>query len=167
MWVETYLFDPARLADVEKRYAASTPITVDYSPQLSKVAKQERNLANAIKEGGHMPTLVAALREVQAERERLEKVAGGAQVISVRRANTEPVARRIERMRARLAEGGDVARDVLAELFRTSIWLEDNGEQFYALFEDGLGSALFGELARPEEFQGVENNGSGGLLRAL
>lgn len=83
-------------------------------------------------------------------------------MISVRRANTEPVARRIDRMRARLAEGGDVARDVLAELFPTSIWLEDNGEQFYAVFEDGLGSALFGELARPEEFQVVENNGSGG-----
>jgi hypothetical protein len=29
------------------------------------------------------------------------------------------------RMRARLAEGGDVARGVLAELFPQWIWLED------------------------------------------
>jgi DNA-binding transcriptional MocR family regulator len=52
-------------------------------------------------------------------------------------------------MRKRLAAGGEIARQVLHELFPRAIWLQpdDSGRFLWAEFDDGLRAALFDELA--------------------
>jgi hypothetical protein len=55
------------------------------------------------------------------------------------------VSKRVALVRQRLAQGGEVARAALRELFPESIWLQANPvrRHFYACFEDGVGAALF------------------------
>jgi hypothetical protein len=55
------------------------------------------------------------------------------------------VEKRAALMRQRLAQGDEVARAALRELFPESIWLQANPvrRHFWACFEDGLGAALF------------------------
>jgi hypothetical protein len=54
-------------------------------------------------------------------------------------------------MRERLAQGGDIARGVLRELFPNEIWLQPDtsGRFLWAVFDDGIGAALFdyGDIA--------------------
>jgi hypothetical protein len=70
-------------------------------------------------------------------------------------------------MKRRLAQGGDVARSVLRELFPNAILMQPDpsGEHLWAEFpaEALHVSLLYGPTASKEEFE-VENNGSGGRI---
>jgi site-specific DNA recombinase len=129
--VEMDLLVPQRLTALEEILNALTPITVDYSAQIRKLEAQERNLMEAVKVGGDMPVLVAALKEAQEERARLEKAAGGVKSKARRTRPTEPAERRIARARAALAEGGEPARAMLRELFPDGIPLSPDVSKRY------------------------------------
>ena len=150
--VHADLLNPGRLSELEKWFTVAQPARVDTSALLAKLTKQERNLTAAIADGGDIPALLGALKEVQAERAKLQATSGVVPISVARKAATEPVERRAERMRAKLAQGGEVARSVLAELFPQSIWLQAESDRVYAQFEDGVRAALFDDLARSEDF---------------
>jgi hypothetical protein len=75
---------------------------------------------------------------------------------------------RAELMRRRLAQGGDIGRAALRELFPKSIWLEDSGRHYFgAFFDDGIGAALYDWWPDLSTFPIVEDHqvgdsGSGG-----
>ncbi len=133
--VYTDLLKPGRLLELEKRFDSATAIRVDHSARIAELEKQEHRLAAAIAEGGDMAALVGALKKVQAEREGLHRAAAAPRPAAKQR--TETVEQRIERMQARLAEGGEVARAALAELFPTAIRLtpDVSGWYLWAMFE--------------------------------
>jgi len=92
-----------------------------------------------------------------------------------RKAFREPLQKRVERIRHRLTQGGDVARSVLREIFPDSIWLhaDKSAGHFYAIFEDGVRAALFADSANLAEFpieesdaglRKVGESGSGGPI---
>ena len=143
--VEVELLDPNRLAEMEKTLLAHDPPPVDYSARLAELGGQERNLTTAIKGGGDIPTLLTALKDVQAERAKLQAAGGTRQATKSRKASQEPVERRAKRMLEALAEGGPAARSVMQALFPRSIWLQRDatGRFLWACFADGVGAALF------------------------
>jgi len=55
------------------------------------------------------------------------------------------IERRVQMMRKRLAEGGEVARGALREVLPSPIWLQpdSSGRFLWACFSDGVGAALF------------------------
>ena len=69
--VRTHLFHPDILAQMEKLYSGAQAPAVDCSARLATLDQQERNLTAAIKDGGDIPALLAALKDVQTERAKL------------------------------------------------------------------------------------------------
>jgi hypothetical protein len=70
--VRSHLFDPGFLAEMEKLHRGAQAPVVDYSARLATLDQQDCNLTAAVKEGGDMPALLAALKDVQAERAKLK-----------------------------------------------------------------------------------------------
>jgi hypothetical protein len=174
-YLDHELLVPGRLAELEQLLSAAAPIVVDHSAQIAELAKREKNLAAAIAAGGDMTALLAALKLTQAERERLERTASAAAIMPAALPTPSPhtFERRVQDLKAKLAEGGDVARAAVAEITGGMIVLDvdDSGRFFWAVFEDGIRSALLADAemmgvaySDPSVFGKVESVGSGGTL---
>jgi Outer membrane efflux protein len=175
--VETDLLNPKRLAEFEARYHSSRPATVDYRARVAVLERQVQNYVKMIGAGEYSSAVSTALKAAEAELEHL-KAMSQAHPRPAREASTGPLASRVERMRERLAKGGEIARGVLREVFPESIWLEvaPSRKHFYAIFEDGIRAALFDDRCDLGQFPLEESDvslgkvgesGSGGPLRAL
>ncbi len=177
-FVETDLLHLPTLEKIEAAYRSSRPATVDYRPRIAELERQVQQFVKVIGAGEYSPAVSAALKASEAELEQL-KAMGAPHARSARKASMEPLARRVARMRERLAKGGDVARAALREVFPDPIWLQvaPSGKHFYAIFEDGIRAALgFDDTAKLTDFpveeadgglRKVANNGSGGTHRLI
>jgi hypothetical protein len=182
--VENRLLDPERLAQVEERYrAAASTVVIDYGPKIVELERQRANLVDAITTGGLAEELGPKLKTVRAELERLKALQS--KPITARPAlSAEAIERRVEEIKRRLAEGGDIARATLRELFPNAISLEpdDSGSHLWAVFLDdevsrisllydtrdelldAQAAATLAAFARAEAERRVGNNGSGGSI---
>ncbi len=113
---------PRQLEALEARLAASQPVALDHRPHIDELEKQRANLIEAIKVGGLAGELAEELKAITAELKRLQALQTAERPKASKRA-PETVGRRIERLRERLAEGGELAQGVVAEIFPTGIWL--------------------------------------------
>jgi hypothetical protein len=122
---------PRVLSEIEARWLSSRPATIDYQPRITELEKQRWNLIAAIKSGGLAAELSAELKAISAELEQLKTLAQQKPVTS-RKSPSEPVERRVERIRERLAEGGEIAQGVVREIFPEGLWLypDPNGGRF-------------------------------------
>lgn len=170
--IEFELLAPGRLADLEQRLRSSAPIVVDHAPRIAELAQREKNLAAAIAAGGDMTALLAALKSTQTEREKMERAARN---IAITPALPSPASYedRVKDLKAKLAQGGDVARAAVAEITSGAIMLDldDSGRFFWAIFEDGIRAALLADAellgvaySDPSVFGKVESVGSGGRI---
>jgi site-specific DNA recombinase len=150
--IETDLFNPARLADLEARFrAGAARLPVDHSRRISELESEIRNVGDAIARGLLSDALAARLRSAETERGRLI-VAQAKPSAEPRKQSPESAQRRVELMRERLAKGGEIARCVLRELFPRAIWLnpDDSGRFLWAVYavdDEVLRSALFDDPA--------------------
>ena len=121
---------PRRLSEIEARWASSNPVSIDYRPRIAQLEQQRANLIEAIKSGGLAAELGGELKTITANLEQLKAVANIKPLI--RKAPAESVERRVERMRERLAQGGEVAQGVVKELFPRGVWLyrDPNGGRY-------------------------------------
>jgi site-specific DNA recombinase len=187
--VENVLLDTRRLIDIEERYRASAAATVvvDHRPRLAELDREVRNISDAIAKGLLSDALAARLKAAEAERARLLAERSKPPAVP-RMLSVEAIERRRADLLRRLAEGGDIARSVLRELFPNAIQLEPDelGRYLWAVFVDDFDAcrisllynsreerlqanaaamlAGFARLAEPA--RGVEINGSGGAQRA-
>jgi site-specific DNA recombinase len=70
--IEVDLFNPARLADLERRYrAGETRAPVDHSQRIGELNQEIRNVSDAIAMGLLSDALAARLRRAESERGRL------------------------------------------------------------------------------------------------
>jgi hypothetical protein len=162
-FVEETLFDPERLAAIEERYVSSRPATVDLRPRIAELERQVQQFVKAIGAGEYSLAISAALKAAEGELEQLRRVSQVHHPRPVPRASTEPLAQRVRRLRHRLAQGGEIARGVLGEVFPDSIWLDvaPSGKHFYAIFEDGIRAALgFDDCSDLSAFP-IEESGGG------
>ena len=157
--VRTELLNPARLAELEMRYRTFEAPPVDHSARLSALDREERNLTTAIKDGGELPALLGALKEIQLEREKLQALTVGSRPKTARRASMEPVERRAARLLKQIAQGGEMARSAMLALFPEGILLEpaSSPHHLWACFADGVGMALFDQPDLTTEFPIVGN----------
>ena len=130
-WIDQELLNTDKLATIEARFASSTQGHVNHRPRIAHLEREIANYVTAIAAGGEIPELVAALKTARAEMERLKATEG---LQAPRRRPAEPMARRIERMRTRLANGGEIAQAALISLFPESIRLrpDSSGEFLWA-----------------------------------
>ena len=136
--VETELFNPARLSELEARYAAAAQSPpVDHSARIAELEREIARIVEAIAGGLISDALATRLKAAEVQHARLLAV-GETKAALPRRPPTLPPEKRIEQMRARLAQGGEVARAVLRDLFPRSIWLEpdSSGQYLGACFGD-------------------------------
>jgi hypothetical protein len=112
---------PRILEAVEARYRQAEH-SADRSAEIKQLESQKERLLTAIKIGGELEALVAELKvtETKLANVRLAEVIPVAPAHLVSR---EPMERRVERMRAQLAKGGEIAQGVLRDLFPTGFWL--------------------------------------------
>jgi site-specific DNA recombinase len=141
--VETELFDPARLTELESRYESAAPVVVDNGPRIAKLKREIDHMIKAIAGGLNSSALATELRAAEAELATLQVIIPAK--VSARRTAREPLEKRRARMLDRLRQGGEIARGVLQEVFPDSIWLEADPTRgfFWAVFADGVGAALF------------------------
>jgi hypothetical protein len=174
-YIEHDLLVPGRLAELERRLRSATSIGVDYAPRIAEIVTREKNLAAAIAAGGDMSALVAALRVAQSERERLGQLqrTASAMATGLPIPSVLSYERRVLELKAKIAEGGDVAREAVSEITGGRIQpdMDDSGRFFWAIFEDGIRAALLPEAqllgveySDPSVFGKVESSGSGGAL---
>jgi hypothetical protein len=143
--VETELFNPARLSELEARYAAAThSLPVDHSARIAELDREIARIVEAIAGGLISDALATRLNAAEAERTRLV-AASRPKGPAPRTAAIVAPEKRIEAMRTRLAQGGDVARAVLRDLFPNSIWLEpdSSGRYLWAQFDSDIVSLLY------------------------
>ena len=174
--VETDLLSVERLTELEQRYADAqrgAGIVVDVGPRLLALEQEIRNMTDAIAKGLLSEALVARLKSAEAERARLLAMRESP-VSEPRRVSAATIERRVKLMRHRLAQGGDLARSVLLEIFPDRIWLQPDGvgRHLWAVFSDGVGAALFDRPALVFPVQGADpagvgNYGSGGRYRIV
>jgi site-specific DNA recombinase len=173
---------PRRLAEIEARWASSAPVSIDHRPRIAHLEKQRANLIEAIKSGGLAPELGGELKQITAELEQLKLLAQARP--TGRRAPRETVEQRVERIREKLATGGEVAQEVVRDLFPAGIWLypDPNGGRHlwaYAMtagpqlsgLVDVEGRALTDAFPRVYNAVAAENRkvgeiGSGGVIPA-
>ena len=168
-----YVLDAERLTKLEEMFADAQrglAITLDHSARLAQLEEEIRNVGDAIAKGLVSDALAARLKAAEAERARL-LAAQSKPVSGPRRITPATLEKRVEMMRRRLREGGDVSRSALRELLRGEpIYLEAAGGHLEALLnEEGLAVAL---LELPVAARGifeldaqpVGNNGSGGRI---
>jgi DNA-binding transcriptional MocR family regulator len=132
-------------AEVRDRFQRRELPQVDHSARLAELAHEIKNVTDAIASGLLSDALAARLKAAEAEQARLQ-AASRALAQSAPRSNREPVARRAQRMLAKIAAGGDTARGVLQELFPHAIKLraDASGQYFWAEFDDqGLIDLLY------------------------
>ena len=107
---------------LEARWAASQPVAIDHRSRIDELERRPANLIGTIKSGGASG---GAGR-------RVEDGHGGADARADRpdgraaqdaQGARETVERRIERLHERLAEGGELAQEVVAEISPTGICL--------------------------------------------
>jgi len=98
---------------------------VDYRPRIAHLEKHRATLIEAIKSGGLAAELGGELKQIMAELEQLKLVT---QTRPAREAPRETVEQRVDDMREKLAQGGEVAQEVLRELFPGGIWLYPDPE---------------------------------------
>lgn len=174
-YIERDLLVPGRLAELERRLRSATSIGVDYAPRIAEIVAREKNLAAAIAAGGDMSALVAALKAAQSERERLERMERTASAMATGLPIPSVVSyeSRVLELKEKIAEGGDVAREAVAEITggRIQLDVDDSGRFFWAIFEDGIRAALLPEAqlmgveySDPSVFGKVESSGSGGRI---
>ena len=114
------LLDPKALAKIEARQIM--PATVDYRPKIAELERQIANYVRAIAASADgLTDVVAALKAARAELDGLKALS--ALPRAAFRPAQEPVAKRAERVRAQLAQGGEFAQAAMRELFPGSIWL--------------------------------------------
>lgn len=171
--VETDLLNVQRLTELEQRYADAqrgAGIVVDVGPRLAQLEQAIRNITDAIAKGLVSDALASRLKAAEAERGRLlamrEKPAS-----EPRRISAATIERRVEMMKRRLRQGGDIARSALLEIFPDRIHLQPDGSgrHLWAVFADGVGAALFDQppVVFPTQVADsirVGNNGSGGRI---
>jgi site-specific DNA recombinase len=143
--VQTELLSPAKLAELEKRYRSSVEHPpVDHSRRIAELDREVHNIGDAIAKGLVSEALASRLQAAEADRARL--------IALQQKPTREPgklsaatIERRVEMMRKRLAEGGEIARGALREVLPNPIWLEPDvsGRFLWATFRDGVGAALF------------------------
>lgn len=186
-FIEDDLLDPGRLLEVAQRLhaAATSTLVIDHGPRIAELERKIRNVSDAIARGLYSEKLATDLKVFEAELARLLA------------AHTKPVRapRRlsvgdIERLRAetlgRLAEGGDVARATLREIFPYSIQLQpdESSAHLWAVFAcdegvlrvsllynteaerlNALDATVLAAFARSAEATAqVGTNGSGGRI---
>ena len=158
--VRTHLSHPDILAQMEKLYSGAQAPAVDCSARLATLDQQERNLTAAIKDGGDIPALLAALKDVQTERAKLRAAQDAFRVRPVPR-SAESLERRIERLLQQLDSSDEGARAVMQQVFPDSIWLQPSGCGKYliaVLNAEGLGLLLYDWQAEALEMFRVENS---------
>jgi hypothetical protein len=107
--------------------------------------------------------------DIQAERVRL-LATRDRPASEPRRITPAAIERRVEMMKRRLRQGGDIARGALIEIFPDRIHLQPDGtgRHLWAIFRDGVGAALFDQppLVFPTQVADSVggNNGSGGRI---
>lgn len=142
--VQGELLTEERLGELERRYrsVAERP-AVDHSLRIAELDKEIGNLGDAIAKGLLSDALAKLLQAAEAERGRLiaATAKGASGPIWLPKATLE---RRVQDMRKRLAEGGEVARSVLRDVLPGGIWLEKSGtgKFLYANFNEGVWTAL-------------------------
>jgi site-specific DNA recombinase len=120
----TELLDPAKLEEVEARYLASRPATVDYRPRIAELEARVANFVKAIGGGADgMGDIVVALKAARGELDRIKALASLPRAAQQKAAG-EPITRRAARIRERLEAGGELAQAAMRELFPDSVWLE-------------------------------------------
>jgi chaperonin GroEL len=120
---------PRILEAVEARYRQPEH-SADRSAEIKQLESQKERLLTAIKIGGELEALVAELKATETKLANIRL----AEVIPVAPAHLvsrEPMERRVERMRTKLAKGGEIAQGVLRDLFPTGFWLypDPNGKR--------------------------------------
>jgi len=143
--VRTSLFHPDILAQMEKLYSGAQAPAVDCSARLATLDQQERNLTAAIKDGGDIPALLAALKDVKTDRVKLSAAQDAIRARPVPR-SAESLERRIERLLQQLDSGDEAARAVMQQVFPDGIWLQPSpcGKYLIAILDaDGLGLLLY------------------------
>ena len=146
---------PKFLSEIEARYESRRVVAVDHKARIAELDQKIANFVKAIGEGLRDPELDAALKAARTEPEQLSAVAP---MRSERKA--ESIEHRVARMRKRLAEGGEIARETLRELFPKGIWLEPDpfgGRFLWAMARTAMpadGPHLYNDdgSARPEAF---------------
>lgn len=114
-----------------------TPVfrVIDHGPRIAELDREIRNIGDAIAKGLVSAALAARLQAAEAERGRL--MAARAKLASEpRMLSPETIERRIAAIKRRLAQGGDVARSVLRELFPHAILVQPDpsGAHLWAEF---------------------------------
>jgi site-specific DNA recombinase len=112
---------PTILEAVEARYRQPEH-SVDRSAEVGELEKQRERLVAAIKAGGELEVLVAELKVTEVKLANI-KLADVIPVAPAHLVSRDPMERRVERMRAQLARGGEIAQGVLRDLFPTGFWL--------------------------------------------
>jgi hypothetical protein len=112
---------PTILEAVEARYR-HPELPADRSAEIGELEKQKERLLAAIKIGGNLEVLVAELKSTETKLANI-KLAEVIPMAPPHLVSRDPMERRVERMRARLAKGGEIAQGVLRDLFPTGFWL--------------------------------------------
>ncbi len=152
--VEVDLLDPAKLKELETRYAVTVPRPLsDNSRRIAELDLAIRNIGDAIAQGLVSEAMATRLREAEQERTHLIE-ARAKPPVAPRKPSAPTLERRVADMRNRLAQGGDVAREVLRELLPDGVWLEadSSGRFLWAVFADGVGKALFDQHVSADMF---------------
>lgn len=147
-----YVLDAERLTKLEAMFADAQrglAIVVDHSARLAQLDEAIRNIGDAIAKGLLSDALATRLTAAEAERARL-LAAQSKPVSGPRRISPATLEKRVEMMRRRVREGGDVSRAALRELLRgESIYLEAAGGHLEALLnEEGLAVGPTGAAGR-------------------
>jgi hypothetical protein len=141
--IETDLLDPAWLAEIEQRYREATSESApDHAVRIAELDKEITRLVEAVASVGVSAALAARLKSAETERARL-LAASKPNAPVVRSITPATLERRVALLRARLAEGGAVARAVVQELFPDQLGLrvEADGNLWMELRAD-IGSLI-------------------------
>jgi len=122
--VQTQLFDPALLAELEKKFKAAGAPVIDYAARFRVLEAQEKNIIDAIAATGHSPAMLERLTEIEAKRSRMTAAC------TLRRL-CKPLARPRRAASAesgadpeQLAAGGEAAHAAMRDVFPKGIDLE-------------------------------------------
>jgi DNA invertase Pin-like site-specific DNA recombinase len=142
--IETDLLDPVYLTRIEQRCrtAPSSEVGLDPRPRIAELDGEIARLVEAIASVGISDALAARLKSAETERAYL-LAAGKPKTLAARSITPATLERRIALLRARLAEGGAVARAVVQELFPHQLWVrvEVDGKLYLELPAD-IGSLI-------------------------
>jgi site-specific DNA recombinase len=141
--IETDLLNPATLAEIEQRYrAATSEFAPDHAVRIAELDNEITRLVEAVASVGVSAALAARLKSAETERARL-LAASKPKTPVARSIAPATLERRVALLRARLAEGGAVARAVVQELFPHQLWLrvEADGRLWMELRAD-IGSLI-------------------------